>query len=255
MEHLPYARASVVALALRCLLPGASSALSVQCVGPSRRRPSERRCTKCPATAARRGPDTTECAGRTYGGADHERRERRVQFRRNSAGHLFGRRREPCPRGRDRDSHGRSREPRERGPHASGTAAQKPAEEITVTAQRLNQARDNIEPNTGASTYGFTSQTIENMPGGENAPLNQVLLQAPGVDQDSLADGTLHVRNEHLNVQYRIDGVVLPEGLSFFGQGLSPRFIGSMSLVTGALPAEYVSTAGIVDIQSKSGIF
>lgn len=139
---------------------------------------------------------------------------------------------------------------------APAAPAQKPAEEITVTAQRLNAARNNIEPNTGASTYGFTSQTIESMPGGENAPLNQVLLQAPGVDQDSQAYGTLHVRNEHLNVQYRINGVVLPDGLSFFGQGLSPRFIDSMSLVTGALPAEYgLRTAGIVDIQTKSGIF
>jgi outer membrane receptor protein involved in Fe transport len=136
-------------------------------------------------------------------------------------------------------------------------AAQAPVEEITVTAQRLNEARNNIEPNIGASTYNLSSQTIDSMPGGgDNTPFNQVLLQAPGVDQDSLADGTLHVRNEHLNVQYRINGVALPDGVSFFGQGLSPRFIDSMSLVTGALPAQYgLRTAGIVDIQTKSGVF
>ena len=128
--------------------------------------------------------------------------------------------------------------------------------EVVVTAQRLNEARNNIEPSIGASTYNFTSQAIESLPGGENAPLNQVLLQAPGVDQDSQGYGTLHIRNEHLNVQYRINGVALPDGLSFFGQGLSPRFIDSMSLITGTLPAQYgLRTAGIVDIQTKSGIF
>ncbi len=141
-------------------------------------------------------------------------------------------------------------------PPAPAAASQTPAEEITVTAARLNAARNNIEPSTGASTYNFTSQAIQDMPGGDAAPLNQVILQAPGIDQDSSADGTLHIRNEDLNVQYRINGVVLPDGLSFFGQGLSPFFIDSMSLITGALPAEYgLRTAGIVDIQTKSGVF
>ncbi len=83
-----------------------------------------------------------------------------------------------------------------------------------------------------------------------------MLLQAPGVDQDNLANGAIHIRNEHLGVQYRIDGIILPEGVSFFGQGLSPRFANSMELITGALPAEYgLRTTGIVDIQSKSGLF
>lgn len=135
-------------------------------------------------------------------------------------------------------------------------AANAATEEITVTAQRLEQARIGIEPQVGASTYSFTSQSIENLPGGADLPLNQVLLQAPGVDQDNLANGALHIRNEHLEVQYRINGIVLPEGVFFFGQALDPRFIHSMQLVTGTLPAEYgLRDAGIVDIQTKSGIF
>lgn len=130
-------------------------------------------------------------------------------------------------------------------------------EEITVTAQRLNAARNNIEPDIGASSFDFSSQAIQNLPGGgDNAGLNQVLLQAPGVAQDNLANGALHIRNEHLNVQYRINGVIIPDGVSFFGQGLSPRFIDSMRLVTGALPAQYgLRTSGVVDIQTKSGVF
>jgi outer membrane receptor protein involved in Fe transport len=129
-------------------------------------------------------------------------------------------------------------------------------EEITVTAKRLDQAQIGIEPQIGASTYSFSSDAISNLPGGVNVPLNDVLLRAPGVDQDNLANGALHVRNEHLNVQYRINGVALPEGVSFFGQGISPRFADQLSLITGTLPAEYgLRTAGIVDIQTKSGIF
>ena len=44
--------------------------------------------------------------------------------------------------------------------------------------------------------------------------------------------------------------------MSFFGQALSPRFANSVDLITGALPAEYgLRTSGIVDIQTKSGLF
>ncbi len=133
---------------------------------------------------------------------------------------------------------------------------QAPVEEVTIIAQRLEQARLGIEPDIGASTYTLSREAIENQPGGDNNPLNQVLLQAPGVDQDSLANGAIHIRNEHLGVQYRINGIILPEGVSFFSQALDPRFVNSMDLITGALPAEYgLRTSGILDIQTKSGLF
>ncbi len=134
-------------------------------------------------------------------------------------------------------------------------AAQQPAEEITVTAQRLAAAQLSIEPQIGASTYSLSSQAIQQLPGGEDLPLNQVLLQTPGVNQDNQANGALHIRNEHLEVQYRINGIVLPEGVSFFGQGLDPRFVDSMQLITGTLPAEYgLRVAGVLDMETKSGL-
>jgi hypothetical protein len=40
-------------------------------------------------------------------------------------------------------------------------------------------------------------------------------------------------------VQFRINGVQLPEGLSVFGQALETRFARGISLLTGALPAQY----------------
>ncbi|HVZ69964.1 MAG TPA: hypothetical protein VG891_10900, partial [Rhizomicrobium sp.] len=104
-------------------------------------------------------------------------------------------------------------------------------ETVVVTAQRLNQARNGIQTQTGASTYTITADQIENQPGGANNLLNQIVLQAPSVAQDSF--GQLHVRGEHNGLQYRLNGVIIPEGISVFGQTLSPRLISSMQLITG----------------------
>jgi outer membrane receptor protein involved in Fe transport len=122
-----------------------------------------------------------------------------------------------------------------------------------VTAQRLNAARDSIQPQTGASTYTLSDQSIQAIPGGDNLQLSQVILQAPGVAQDSF--GQLHVRGDHNGLQYRLNGVILPEGLSVFGEALNPRLADQVELITGALPAQYgLRTAGIIDIRTKSGI-
>jgi len=123
-------------------------------------------------------------------------------------------------------------------------------EAVHVNA-RLNAARDQIQPSLGASVYTLDTQAIQNIPGGDNVSLNQVVLQAPGVAQDSF--GQLHVRGEHNGLQYRLNGVILPEGLSVFGQALSPRLAGKVALITGALPAQYgLRTAGVVDISTKA---
>ena len=125
--------------------------------------------------------------------------------------------------------------------------------EIVVTSQHLDEGRSHIQTQTGASTYTIDSAAIGATPGGDNTLLNQVIMQAPEVAQDSF--GQFHIRGEHNGLQYRLNGIILPEGISVFGQSLDPRLISSMSLVTGALPAEYgLRTAGIIDITTKSGI-
>ena len=124
---------------------------------------------------------------------------------------------------------------------------------MAVVAQRLNRARNELSPETGGSVYRFSQQAIQDLPQGSNTGLNDVLLQAPGVVQDSY--GQLHVRGDHANLQYRINGVQLPEGITGFGQVLSPRFAQNISLLTGALPAEFgLRTAGVVDIKTKDGL-
>jgi outer membrane receptor protein involved in Fe transport len=121
-----------------------------------------------------------------------------------------------------------------------------------VNAQRLDRARNGLLPEVGSSVYRITQKDIDNMPQGANTPLNQVLLQAPGVAQDSY--GQVHVRGEHANLQYRIDGIMIPEPITGFGQSFDSRIIDEVSLLTGALPAQYGDrTAGIVDIRTKEG--
>jgi outer membrane receptor protein involved in Fe transport len=135
-------------------------------------------------------------------------------------------------------------------PDAMG-ALQTPID-ISVVAKKLDLDRQQIQPSLGASSYNFSPQALETIPQGGNAPLNQVLLQAPSVAQDSF--GQIHLRGEHANVQYRLNGVELPEGLSVFGQAIESRFANSLTLITGALPAQYgFQTAGVVDIQTKTG--
>jgi hypothetical protein len=137
-------------------------------------------------------------------------------------------------------------------PGSSGTLP--PAlDEVVVIAQHLNEARNGIQTQTGASIYTINEAAIGAQPGGENQLLNQVIMQAPEVAQDSF--GQFHVRGEHNGLQYRLNGIILPEGISVFGQSLDPRLISSMTLITGALPAEYgLRTAGIIDLKTKSGV-
>ncbi|HTJ91471.1 MAG TPA: TonB-dependent receptor [Pararobbsia sp.] len=123
--------------------------------------------------------------------------------------------------------------------------------DVNVNAARLDKARNGLQPETGSSVYTFDQKAIQTLPAGQNTPLNQVLLQAPGVVQDSF--GQLHVRGDHADLEYRIDGIIIPEAISGFGQALDTHIVDSVSLLTGALPAEYgYRTAGIVNIQTKA---
>src|SRR5689334_19531797 len=81
---------------------------------------------------------------------------------------------------------------------------------VTVTATQLDEVRGSIQPSLGASRFDFTPNVVDTIPQGAQAPIGQVLLRAPGVAQDSF--GQLHVRGDHGNLQYRLDGVQLPEG-------------------------------------------
>jgi outer membrane receptor protein involved in Fe transport len=130
--------------------------------------------------------------------------------------------------------------------------ASEQAVDVVVVTERLDRARNELSPRTGSSQYTFDERDIGALPEGENTSFNQVLLQAPGVANDQF--GQLHIRGDHANVQYRINNVILPEGITGFGQALDTRFAKRIDLLTGALPAQYgYRTAGVIDIETKTG--
>src|SRR5436309_5679964 len=137
-------------------------------------------------------------------------------------------------------------------PSTAATPGTATAEEVVVQSQQLDISREQIVPNLGATRYTVGPDRLDSQAQGENAPFNQTILRFPGVAQDSF--GQLHVRGEHANLQYRIDDVLLPESIPGFGQELETRFADNISLVTGALPAQFgFRTTGVIDIHTKNG--
>ncbi|QDH14956.1 TonB-dependent receptor [Oecophyllibacter saccharovorans] len=138
---------------------------------------------------------------------------------------------------------------------ANRSAAVQPPlpEHLRITASRGSSGREALPPGLGATQTRFSAKALAAIPGGDNASLNSVLLQAPGVAQDSF--GQLHIRGDHGNVQYRLDGVMLPEGVNLFSQALMTRFAHDLSLTVGALPAQFgFRQAGVVDIHTRNGV-
>ena len=130
------------------------------------------------------------------------------------------------------------------------------ARTLAAKTETFDQARQNLSPRAGANSAEIGQAAIAAMPQGDNAPIDKVLLQTPGFSQDSAASGALHLRNEHANVQYRINGVLLPDGVAGFGQVIDSGLIGNIAVIDGALPAQFgLHTAGVVDITTKSGAF
>jgi len=151
---------------------------------------------------------------------------------------------------------------------AASASAPAPAElgEVVVRARRLDDSvwRANAEldairdqeilPQAAATTYTMSQDAVTMLPQGSNTLLDKVLLQTPGVSYDSaISNPDFHVRNEYANVQYRIDGIQLPDGVSALGSILETGFIGKLALLDGTLPAQYgLRTAGVVDITTKA---
>ncbi|HTV31715.1 MAG TPA: ligand-gated channel, partial [Methylocella sp.] len=119
----------------------------------------------------------------------------------------------------------------------------------------MDESRDNfLLPKIGATSTSMDYEAIETLPQGQYTPIDKVILQLPGVSYDSaVSNPDYHVRNEYANVQYRINGILLPEGVSGLGPVLETNFIGNLNLLTGTLPAQYgLRTAGVVDLTTRS---
>jgi outer membrane receptor protein involved in Fe transport len=149
---------------------------------------------------------------------------------------------------------GRNERPAQEAPVTGAGATTAAQAELDRKMQGFDQSRDHIMTKLGASTYTIDRTAIENMPQGDNTPVDKLVLQLPGVNYDSAASNpNFHVRGEYANVATRINGLVLPEGVSGLGPVIDTNFIGSLSLLTGTLPAQYgLRTAGVLDITSRT---
>lgn len=122
---------------------------------------------------------------------------------------------------------------------------------------RVVTTRINAQPNglskTGNSQYTLTQRDIAALPQGANTPINEVLLQMPGVVQDDEAQ--IHVDGEHEDLQWRVNGVMMPmDSFSGFGQIFNSFFVRRMSLLDGILPVTYgFRDAGVLDMETKDG--
>jgi outer membrane receptor protein involved in Fe transport len=124
---------------------------------------------------------------------------------------------------------------------------------LPVSASRVH-AQNGLTAS-GASKYTFTAHDITNLPQGEATPLNQVLLQMPGVALDQNQE--VHIRGEHAGIQYQMNGILLPLDINndpTFTQLLNSYLVKSVSLVDGVLPAEYgYRTSGVIEISTRNG--
>jgi outer membrane receptor protein involved in Fe transport len=128
---------------------------------------------------------------------------------------------------------------------------------LAVTAARLDAARNALSPETGSVAYRFDQSAINKLPAGSNSAMSQLLTQAPGVSLDSYGQGQgqIHIHGENGGgIQYRLNGVFLPDAVSSYGEILAPHFVRNVTLLTGILPAQIgYRNEGIVDIQTKDG--
>jgi hypothetical protein len=87
-------------------------------------------------------------------------------------------------------------------PRVAPTSA-KPSSPVASANSKLDEARDGLSPRFGASSFDLNRAAIESLPQGINTPIQKVLIQAPGVSQDSAAAGNggkLTARFDFVNV-------------------------------------------------------
>ena len=110
-----------------------------------------------------------------------------------------------------------------------------------------------IQYNASSETYSISRKEIEELPRGNNVELQDVLVTIPGAAYGSLKQ--VHIRQEHANIQLRIDGVPIPDTVSStFSDVISPRAWERADIILGGMEAQYGNrTAAVLDITTKSG--
>ena len=140
------------------------------------------------------------------------------------------------------------------------TLGEEPVSPVTLTLSKTKEVSlEVVAPlppvNTKASseTYSLSRKEIDILPRGNNNDLHDVLLTIPGAAYGSLKQ--LHIRQDHANLQLRIDGVPIPDTVSStFSDVISPRAWERADIVLGGMEANVGNkTAALIDITTKSG--
>ncbi|MDR4492941.1 MAG: TonB-dependent receptor [Nitrospirales bacterium] len=110
-----------------------------------------------------------------------------------------------------------------------------------------------IQHKASSETISVSRKDIEELPRGNNIELQDVLLTIP-----SAVDGGLkqvHIRQDHANLQFRLDGVPIPDSVSsVFTDVISPRTWERADIILGGPEAQFGNrTAAVIDVTTKSG--
>ncbi|MBM4121883.1 MAG: TonB-dependent receptor [Nitrospira sp.] len=110
-----------------------------------------------------------------------------------------------------------------------------------------------IQYKASSETYSLSRREIEQLPRGNNNDIDQVLATIPGAAVSALKQ--VHIRQDHSNLQFRIDGVPIPDTVSTtFADVITPRAWERADIILGGMEAQYGNrTAALIDITSKSG--
>jgi len=110
-----------------------------------------------------------------------------------------------------------------------------------------------IQFKASSETYQLSRKEIEALPRGNNNDVFEVLLTVPSVAYGALKQ--THIRQDHANQQFRIDGIPIPDTVSgAFADIVPPRAWERADIILGGMEAQYGNkTALVLDITSKSG--
>ncbi|HRB18232.1 MAG TPA: TonB-dependent receptor, partial [Nitrospira sp.] len=135
-----------------------------------------------------------------------------------------------------------------------------PAAPVTLTLSKTQEiALEVVSPlapiqyKASSETYALSRKEIEALPRGNNNELHDVLLTIPSAVYGSLKQ--VHIRQDHANLQLRIDGVPIPDTVSStFSDVISPRAWERADIILGGMEAQYGNkAAAVLDITTKSG--
>jgi len=110
-----------------------------------------------------------------------------------------------------------------------------------------------IQYKASSETYQLSRKEIEALPRGNNNDVHDVLLTVPSVVYGGLKQ--THIRQDHANQQFRIDGIPIPDTVTgSFADIVPPRAWERADIILGGMEAQYGNkTALVLDITSKSG--